>query len=367
MNLLLKPMKSAIALPLIAFLLGCVPAQLIADGIPTKSAIAYLQGAGELDRRGEYREALQKYQSFLSKPPVQVTPLLRGYIFKQMADAENGLGDYAKGEVNAREALRLLTAAHETNTSVFATAEGTLADALSEEGNYLEAKTVAEQAVSVGKVTLNPQTPSFGILLTELAHALDSEGEHRRALKLYQRAVSIMANAGPGNRIGLGTAYVNLAGAYLEKRNAKKSLELATLALATWKKVQPPYNASVFYALGMQILSYRKLKSYRRAEALIPKMLAVSASTLGPNHPDRVVLLDVAASVYIAEKKYQVAAPFLKQAVELGKRVLPPGTPVSRTVLTDYSYVLARLGQTEEAARVRAESGVVSAFSEQRR
>jgi tetratricopeptide (TPR) repeat protein len=359
-------MKILTTLATIAILIGCFSLPLIAGGAQVNRALADLQSAVQLDQKGEYREALQKYRTFLSHPSVQMTPLLHAYILEQVADVDNGLGDYSKADANAREALRLLVAANETNTPVFATAEGVLADALAGEGNYREAKNVAERAVSVGRATLSSQTqtPRFAILLSVLAHSLECEGERGRALKLYREAAGIMKNAGKGNRIELGTAYVNLAGGYLARGNAKKALKLISLAFATWKQVLPVNNTFTVYPLSLEVLSYEKLKSYGKAEALIPEMLEMGASRLGASHPDRVVLLDIAASVYIAEKRYQEAARFLEEDVELTKRLSPPGDPVSRTVLANYSYVLAKLGRTEEASRVQAESGVFMAFPE---
>jgi tetratricopeptide (TPR) repeat protein len=357
-------MKNSMTLAVMTLLLGCGPMRLAARGIQPDPARADLQTALDLDRRGEYRDALQKYQAFLSHAAASLDPQLHAYVLLRMADANNGLGDYAQGEEKAREALRLLAGANERNTSTFAMAEGVLACALAGEGNYLGARKVAKQAVSLGKVTISPRAPQFAILLTTLAHALEIQGEQRHAFKLCQRAVDILEKAGKGNRIELGSAYLNLAGAYLVNGNAKKALELIALALATWKQVLPSSNSFTVYALGMEILGYEKLKAYREAEALIPGALEEGAAQLGPSHPDRVLLLSIAASVYVVQKKYALAAPLLKQSVELSRRVFRLGHPISRVVLANYSHVLAELGQTEEASRLRAESQVLLAFPE---
>jgi tetratricopeptide (TPR) repeat protein len=355
-------MKISTTLVTTVILIGCFSLPLIAGGAQVDGALADLQTALELDRKGEYREALQRYRTFLSHPSVQITPLLHAYILKQVADIDNGLGNYHEAEVTARLALRMLASANETNTSTFATTAGVLAGALDGEGNYREAQNVAERALSVGRATISPETPSFALLLTVLAHSLEDEGERGRPLKLYREAVGIMKNVGRGNRIELGTAYVNLAAGYLARGNAKKALKLISLAFGTWKQVLPFNNAFTVYPVSLEVLSYERLKLYGRAEALIPEMLEMGVSRLGPNHPDRVVLLDIAASVCIVEEKFQEAARILGEAVELSKRVSPIGDPVSRTVLVNYSYVLAKLGRKEEASRVRKESGVVLAF-----
>jgi tetratricopeptide (TPR) repeat protein len=357
-------MKDSITLAVTAFLLGCVPVRLAARGIQPDPALADLQAALDLNRRGEYREAQQKYRALLSNASVNLNPQLHAYILQQMADADNGLGDYAKGEGKAREALRILAGANDRNTSVFAVAEGVLADALVGEGNYLGARETADQAVSLGKKTISARAPGFGVLLITLAHTLEVQGERRRPLKLYQRAVGIMEKAGDGSRIELGGAYLDLAGAYLANGKAKKALELVASARAAWKQVLPSNNPFTVYALSVEMLGYKKLKAYREAEALIPETLEVGLSQLGPSHPDRVMLLDIAASVYVAQKKYGLAAPLLKQGVELSKRLFRLGNPVCRIVLANYSHVLAELGRTEEASRVRAESEVLLIFPE---
>jgi len=215
-------MKNSIRLAVTAFLLGCIPVWLTARGIQPDPTLADLQAALDLDRKGECREALQKYQALLANASVNLNPQLHAYILQQMADAQNGLGDYAKGEEKAREALRLLASANETNTRTFAAAEGVLANALAGEGNYLGAKEVAEQAVSLGKETFGACAPRFGLLLTTLANALRAQGEHRRALRLYRQAAGIMQKAGEGNRIELGAAYLNLAGASLRKGTRRR-------------------------------------------------------------------------------------------------------------------------------------------------
>jgi tetratricopeptide (TPR) repeat protein len=338
--------------------------RLTARGIQPNPAVADLQTALDLDRRGEYRKALEKYHAFLSNAAVNLNPQPHAYVLQQMADADNGLGEFAKGEEKAREAMRLLADAHERNTSLFAIAQGVLAHALTGEGNYLEAKRTAEQAVSLGKKTISARSPRLGILLTILAHALEVQGERSRALRLYQQALAIMKKAGEGSRIELGGAYLNLAGAHLVKGKAKKALELVALALATWKPVLPSHNSFTVYALSMEMLGYEKIKAYHEAESLIPETLAMAATQLGPNHPDHVMLLNVAASVYVAQRKYQQAEPLLKQGVELCKGLFRRGNPVSRILLANYSYVLAQLGRTEEASRLRAESQVLLAFPE---
>jgi tetratricopeptide (TPR) repeat protein len=248
------------------------------------------------------------------------------------------------------------------NTSGFATAAGVLAEALLGEGNYSEARKVAERAVALGKTT--PDTPplSFAALVTALAHTREIQGRRRQAMKLYQQAVDIMIAGGQSQCVELGTAYVNLAGAYLAAGNPNKVLELVSLALRIWQQILPSDNSFVLYATSLEVLAYEKLKAYREAEALVPELLREGGSQVASSQPDRIIYLSVAASLYVAEKKFETAASLLQQALVICKRTFPPGHPETRMVLANYSHVLAELGRTEEASRARAESAVLLVF-----
>jgi tetratricopeptide (TPR) repeat protein len=183
-------MKNSTILAVMMCLLGCVPVRLTARGIQPNPAVIDLRTALDLGRRGGYREALEKYQAFLSNATVNLDPQLHAYVLQQIADADNGLGDYAQGEEKARAVLRLLADANERNTSLFATV----------------------------------------------------------------------------------------------------------------------------YALSMEMLGCEKIKAYREAEALIPETLEMGVSQLGPNHPDRVMLLNIAASVYVAQRSVSRSAALFAQA-----------------------------------------------------
>jgi hypothetical protein len=107
------------------------------------------------------------------------------------------------------------------------------------------------------------------------------------------------------------------------------------------------------------MMVYAKLKNFKQAEELMPYVLALGESVFGHNHPERVILLDNAAALDVAEKKYGDVAPLLREAVDIAQHGLAVGHPMIRTTLSNYSYVLARLGRRDEAARVKAESEVV--------
>jgi tetratricopeptide (TPR) repeat protein len=121
-------------------------------------------------------------------------------------------------------------------------------------------------------------------------------------------------------------------------------------------------NPFFVYALTTEVVAYEKLKCFQQAEEIVPEMLKLGESRLGANHPQRVILLNNAAAVYIAEKKYTQAEPLLREAVALSKNDFLAGHPLVRNKLLSYSYVLENLNRYPEAARYRAEAEVLLAF-----
>jgi tetratricopeptide (TPR) repeat protein len=321
-----------------------------------------LAEAQDLQVRGQHGLAIEKYRSLLSSLSDRGNLEIRAFLLSQIADSEIELGDYGDAEKNAQASLALLTQMGKTQTGTFAIAEGVLADVLRVRGDYTAAEAAATNAVQIAKATLGHTSPRYGILLTELAMALLDSGKIGRGLKVCQDAAAIFANSGTHTEIQLGAAYQNLAAAYALNRKPKKALDAITRAISTWQQVLPPGHKYFVYALATEVQIDIQLKLFREGELAAHEMLRMGEAQFGNDHPERLVLLNHAAALYVAEKKYQEAEPLLTQAVQLAKQLYPAGHPVVSKMLDDYSFVLKKLNRNSEAAIARAESNVVLAF-----
>jgi tetratricopeptide (TPR) repeat protein len=171
----------------------------------------------------------------------------------------------------------------------------------------------------------------------------------------------ILQNVNPPDRFNLGTAYQDLAVIKVWKGRLKDALAMAGLALAAWNGILPPDHPSIVYALDTQMVVYTKLRAFRQAEELAPRVLALCKSPAGASLPARVLLLNDTAALYVAKKQYAKAEPLLRQAAADSERYFKTGHPTTRGVLWNYANVLAQLGRKDEATHVRAESGIVRA------
>ena len=334
---------------------------LLSDEPPWAAALVE---AEDLHVRGQHQLAIEKYRSLLSSISAGDNPEIRAFVLSQTADAEIELGSYGEAEKNAQAALTLLTTAGKTQTSTFAIAEGVLADLLRFRGDYAQSKLAAGRALQIAKASLGPASPRYGILLTELAMALLDGGETGRGLKICRQAVTVFSNPGSQSEIQLGSAYQNLAAAYALNGKPEKALDAIGRALATWKQVLPPDHPYFVYALATQVQIITQLKRFGEAEQAAREMLRLGEVHFGKDHPERLVLLNHAAALYMAEKKYAQAEPFLAEAVQLSKALYPAGHPVVSKMLADYSLALEKLNRNSEAAIARAQSGVLLAFPE---
>ena len=343
------------------FDLGMALAQVrLPDSIPD-SWRDLLQGAVEMSKHAHYREAIKRYQALVSKPPIDSNPELHAYVLSQMADAEIELGQYKDAEEASAEAIRELGSAAKAHTGTYAITEGVLADALRAQGNYTEAKRLAEHAVSLAENTLKASQHRIGILLTVLSQILQELGELGRAEQLCRKAVTMFEERSEGD-MSLGNAYQNLAVIYVKRGKLKQAQGAVNNAIASWDKVLSPHHPYEVYGLSTRIVIYQELRAFREAEQLIPEALRLALISFGPDHTERMILLNNCAGVYLAEKKYVEAEALLHEAAGIGRRQLPAGHPLLNNVLRNYSYALERLHRTDEAARARAESQVLLAF-----
>jgi tetratricopeptide (TPR) repeat protein len=325
-----------------------------------------LQRATSLSRHAKYRQAINSYQELLSRPPISSDVELNAYVQSQIADAQIELGEYGDAEERSRTALGNLASAGLAHTGTFAITEGVLADVLRVEGNYRDARSLANHAIGLATETMNPLQPRFAILLTTLGQVLLEAGDLSRARQVCQRAATIFEKAGEGSKIELGSAYQNLAVVYARQGRSKQALNALTLADTAWNDAVPANQEFEVYGLSTRIVVYQKVRAFREAEEIIPKVLKLGLSRFGADHPERVRLLSTCAGVYLAEKKYGQAESLLREAAEIARRQLPAGHPVLTNVLQNYSYVLTKLGRKDDGARTRAEGEILLAFPRNR-
>jgi tetratricopeptide (TPR) repeat protein len=321
-----------------------------------------LKQATDLQRRGEYQQAIAIYRLVLdSRNALDVE--LRAYVLSQIADVNIQRGMYTEAGTASNEAITLLRQAHKDHTGLFARAERVLADALYAGGYDQQARNIATEALALGRQTLDTRSPEFALFPTSLGQILKKLGKLGQAEELCQSALQILQRTQAADKIDLATAYQNVAVIQALRGHPRKALATIDLALATWSQVPPPQHPSVVYALCAKMMVYAKLKAFRQGEELMPHVMALSESLFGHNHPERVILLNNAAALYVAEKKYGDAEPLLREAADIAHHQLAAGHPMTRSTLLHYSYVLAKLNRKDEAARVRAESDVVRAGS----
>ena len=325
---------------------------------------ADLRRAVRVAEHGSFQQALDSYRDLFSTVPITTSAEVRAYVLSRIADCEIELGDYKQAEASAREALGMLASAEDT--SAFAQTEGILAQVLRGQGNYTEAKARAEHAIAVAKRTMMPSDPGGAILLVTLAQVLQETGNDlRRAGVLCREAIQIFEENGAGSRMNLASAYENLAVVYSGQGKLRQALDTLDLALRAWNEELPPKHPFLVDALAAKVVIYVKLRDFKRAEQMIPEMLEASVSRFGANNPERAILLNNAAGVYIVQKRYSEAEPLLREGVEIYRRNFSLGHPALNNLLRNYSYVLDKLNRKEEASLARAQSQVVSAFQQQ--
>ena len=207
-----------------------------------------LKQATDLQRRGEYQQAIAIYRLVLdSRNALDVE--LRAYVLSQIADVNIQRGMYTEAGTASNEAITLLRQAHKDHTGLFARAERVLADALYAGGYDQQARNIATEALALGRQTLDTRSPEVASFLTSLGQILKELGKLGQAEELCQSALQILQRTQAADKIDLATAYQNVAVIQALRGHPRKALATIDLALATWSQVPPPQHPSFVNAL----------------------------------------------------------------------------------------------------------------------
>lgn len=357
------PVKTLMVL-FIVFLFETMSHAQICESGPNMIRSDSLDRAIALRQSGDYRAAIEAYETLLGQKEVAEIVEYRAYLLSEIAEAHWELGENARAEARAREALSRLTACGITNTSAFARTEGLLASALGQQGKLAEARERVRHALQIGESMPGPaRHRTLGLLLLEAASVDYEAGDLRRTERQVRRAIAILEEEKGADQTDLGTAYNALAEVLSKRGRHKESLDAADLALSKWKTSLPPDHPLLVYGLNTKIIAHEKLKEFRKAEKMIPEMLRLCLLHFRPDHPNRIVVLQNAGAVYFGLGKYEEAEYLLKEGVAVGRQYLPAGHPALRQTLRIYSQVLLRLHRPQEAAQARAESELISVTS----
>ncbi len=183
-----------------------------------------------------------------------------------------------------------------------------------------------KKTVLIREKVLPYSHPELASAYLNLAGSYVELGEFQKGLEYNKKAISILESMPSPKESDLANAYNNLAGNYNEINDFSKSLIYNEKALILWKKTHPndARLASTYNNLGT---SYRGLKQHRKSLEYNLKALAIREKTLSPTDPLLATSYNNLASSYMDLGEYQNSRKYHHKALDIRLKTLPKNHP----------------------------------------
>jgi tetratricopeptide (TPR) repeat protein len=227
-----------------------------------------------------------------------------------------------------------------------------------------------------GKVTLKPGQPltawagtadtSMRDPLIEWAIAVDAIGDaykaHRNydmADRLYKAALDVKGTVLGKEHLSLANSYDSLGSLCMEKNDYPEAESYLKDSLDMTERIQPPENPQVFARLDKLAKCYIAQKKYDDAERLYVRAQDFwkdNPSKRGAEARAKIAL----GSLYYDEKKFDLAAPILQQALQYAEEYHGADSIALVPYLQKYADDLYYLGDKEETNQLKARASTIA-------
>lgn len=303
-----------------------------------------------LDRRGKYRQALEKCEAAIeirkkvlgeSHRHYALGLFWRGLLNKKLGNYAKAAESLSRAEVIYRQ---VLGQEHPSRANTL----NELASTLSAKGDYSGAEQMFREIIKMRQRMRGETTSDYATSLNNLAELYSNTGRYKLAEPLYLQALAIYkATLGEkhpyyANSLGrLGGVYQSRALYGKAEPLLRRSLEIHQ---AAYGKKHPLYAAGLFNLAGL----YSDMHDYGRAEPLYREVADLRRELLGDKHPGYATVLARLGHVYKSRGDHARAEPLYRQSLEIVKQSLGEKHPsYARDMLGLADLCMQRRGYAE--------------------
>ncbi len=323
-----------------------------AGGPPRPDGAALEEQAKQLQRVGQYREALP-----LALQALQSRYQEQGPEHPDTAAALTTVGLLYLELDSLAEARPLLQRALQIRFKVLGVSHPDTAASLMylgevyrRQGALDEAKPLVERSVQMRQKILGPEHPETAASLTALALYYQDKGEESQVLSLLAEALAIREKALGYNSPDLA-ASLSLLGDYHRRRGAyQQALPLLEKSLQIQERTLGRLHPATAASLASLGRLYLDMGFYSKAQAALEQALQVRQKALGLEHPLAVQSLGDLGLLYARQKEFEKARPLLGRALAIREQRRPPGHPDLAASYHDLAILQQAMGKLDSAA-----------------
>jgi tetratricopeptide (TPR) repeat protein len=273
----------------------------------------------------------------------------------QLANERQDADDFAAAEKLRREALRLAEEKLGLVDKQLAPLLANLAVSLHSEGRDAEADPLARRAFFLAEQSGDQKLT--GQVLNTLGVVLAGQGELARAEPVLRRSVALLEQSEGADALEVAKAACNLATLYAEIHQFVKAEQELALVLPVYERHLGPEHPAYAMALGSMFTILYEQHRVAEGEPYLRRALAVGEKVF-PESVKMANLQHCLAAFEMSREHFKEAARLLEKVIATEERMLGHEHPELAHALVNYSYVLRRLHQKNDAklAQNRANS-----------
>ena len=263
------------------------------------------------------------------------------------------LGDFAKAEVLAREALRIRRELFGETNELVADSLSHVAAATLQLGKRAEGEMKLREALAIYETLFGREHPKVARTLYGLGRTLLEQGKHAEAEKVYREALAIFRNQSGEDQLAVADLLMQMVSALNGQGKREDAEAVGREALALSRKLvgeEHPSVATALLRLGAVLRSAGKLAE---AEDLYRQGLAMRRRLLGDEHAFVTSAMDSLAGIIARQPHREAEAEVLfREVLAMRKKRLGNENRSVVNSLVKLASVLEKQGKLVEAEAV---------------
>ncbi len=199
----------------------------------------------------------------------------------------------------------------------------------------------------------------WAITCDSVGNAFRSINNFEMAERLFKAALNIKMTVLGSTHLSLANSYDSLGSLCMERSDFAEAESFFIDALKVTEKVLPPESHEVFIRLDKLAKCFIKQDKYKEAEDLY-----LRAKDFWKNEPskygDDIRLLFALGDLYAQQHKYEMALPYLQQALKRAEDFNGPDSIALVPYLRRYAYCLYYVGNKKGEEQLKARANMIS-------
>lgn len=212
-------------------------------------------------------------------------------------------------------------------------------------------------AGSAASTMINPVV-EWAIALDAVAGDLRNKGKLDMAERCYNVALEVKETVLGKEHLSLANSFDNLAAISQERGDMRQAQQYYSYALETTERILPKSNPQVYSRLDRLAKCFLKENKLAEAEALYMKAQSFWEENSRNGSEARAAY--ALGNVYMLEKKYQEAQPYLANALKLAEEFYGPDSIALVPFLNRYADLLYYQGQDGPRQELKARACAIS-------